>query len=58
MSGKPEERTLGILSPGDVDELLDVADFLGLNGRDSLAHRRAQRQGEVVLAMADSWGRS
>ena len=23
-------RTLGILPPGDVDELLDVADFLGL----------------------------
>ena len=24
-------RTLGILPPGDVNELLDVADFLGLD---------------------------
>ena len=52
---KQGRRTLGILPPGNVNELLDVADFLGLLeaqsalNSDGLGGERAYHGGQMVL---------
>ena len=48
-----ERRTLGILAAGDVDELLDIADFFGLQGARTAVSRGREGEGDGAHHFVD-----